>query len=123
MIAIACPAMHSSENAKKSIKQKLKEFDWIGTVLFVSSIVSVLLALQWGGSQYAWGSARIIALFVVFGITMILFIVSQKLLGERATVPGRILMKRSIACGAIYAFCVNAGMEQLQYFVPLPLRL
>jgi hypothetical protein len=35
--------------------------------------VSLLLALQWGGSKYAWDNGRIIALFVLFGILITAF--------------------------------------------------
>jgi len=69
--------------------------------MFVPSIICVLLALQvcetrsifltmadtekWGGTMYAWDSGRIIALFTVFGITLLAFIGVQIWLGESAT--------------------------------------
>lgn len=45
-----------------------------GTLSFIPAIVSLLLALQWGGSKYAWNDGRIIALFVLFGILITAFV-------------------------------------------------
>ncbi len=48
--------------------QRIKYFDPIGTALFMPAVICLLLALQWGGTTYAWDSGRIIALFVLFGV-------------------------------------------------------
>jgi hypothetical protein len=61
------------------------QFDPIGTVLFVPAIICLLLALQWGGTEYAWNSGRIIALFVVFGVCIVFFCVDQWWMGDEAT--------------------------------------
>lgn len=66
-------------------KARFMQFDPIGTLLFIPAIVCLLLALQWGGTTYAWGSGRIIALFVVFGVCILVFIFVQWWLGDDAT--------------------------------------
>lgn len=70
---------------KRSWMQTIKSLDPLGTMVFVPSIVCLLLALQWGGVQYPWSNGRIIALFVLFGIGVIIFIGLQIALGENAT--------------------------------------
>ena len=45
--------------------------DWLGCVLTVGLTVCLLLAMQWGGVTYAWSSATIIALFVVFAVLLV----------------------------------------------------
>ncbi|KAJ7710449.1 hypothetical protein B0H17DRAFT_1123597 [Mycena rosella] len=76
-------------------REPLHLFDPWGTLAFIPAIICLLLALQWGGSQYPWGSARIIALFVVFSVLISIFGV-QLWKQDRATIPPRILKKRSI---------------------------
>lgn len=97
--------------------QKLQTFDWIGTVLFVSAMVCLLLALQWGGGQYQWQSGRIIALLVLFGALLAAFVTSQYLQGNKASVPGRIICQRSMICGAIYLLTLSGALEMMAYFV------
>jgi MFS family permease len=42
----------------QSIAAKLRRVDWIGTVLFVGSMASLLIPLTWGGVMYSWSSWR-----------------------------------------------------------------
>lgn len=62
----------------------LLSIDWLGVVLFIFGIGLVILAVQWGGTQYAWNSAATIAPFIVGGILVISFFAHEYLLG-----PGR----------------------------------
>ena len=98
---------------------RAKQFDPIGTIFFIPAIVCLLLALQWGGSQYAWGNARIIALFVVFGVLIIAFIGVQIWQQDNATVPPRIFKKRSIYSGAWFTACLGASFFVLLYYVAI----
>jgi hypothetical protein len=86
-------------------------------VVFVPAIVSLLLALQWGGSKYAWGSGRIIALLVIFGVFILVFIVIQIWKQDLGTVPPRILKKRSIMSGALFSLCLGSSFFIFVYFV------
>ena len=48
--------------------QRLKQVDWIGIVLLTGMIVSLILALTFGGNQYPWNSGQVIGTFVTSGI-------------------------------------------------------
>lgn len=99
--------------------ERAKQFDPIGTIFFVPCIICLLLALQWGGSKYPWGNGRIIALFVVFGVLAIAFTATQLWKGDNATVPPRILKKRSIAFGSWFMFCLGGSFFVLIYYIPI----
>lgn len=100
-------------------REKLAKFDLIGTGLLLPAVISLLLALQWGGSKYAWKSGRIIGLFVTFVVLAIGFVYVQVTSGDRATLPIRILKQRSIAFGAGVSFCMGSGFMLLVYYVPV----
>ncbi|KAI8663747.1 MFS domain-containing protein [Fusarium keratoplasticum] len=97
----------------------LWNLDPVGFVLFVPSIICLLFTLQWGGTTYAWNSGQIIALFVVFGITLIAFVGSQIWLGEAGTVPPRIAKQRTIFASSLFTFCLAGTFFLLSYFIPI----
>ncbi|KAJ3460301.1 hypothetical protein MRS44_011168 [Fusarium solani] len=97
----------------------LWNLDPIGFVLFVPSIICLLFTLQWGGTTYAWNSGQIIALFVVFGVTLVAFVCSQIWLGEAGTVPPRIAKQRTIFASSLFTFCLAGTFFLLSYFIPI----
>ncbi|KAK3318735.1 major facilitator superfamily domain-containing protein [Apodospora peruviana] len=103
----------------ESLRRQIIRLDPLGTVLFLPSIVCLLLALQWGGSQYPWNHHGIIVLFVLFGIVAIAFIIVQIWRQEDATIPPRIVKQRSVACGALFAMLVGGGLISMLYNLPV----
>lgn len=102
-----------------TLSQKVSEFDWAGTGVLLPGIVCLLLALQWGGSKYPWRSGRIIGLLVTFGVLAIAFAVIQVRSGEKATLPLRILTKRSIASGCLVSFGFGSSFMILVFYIPI----
>jgi MFS family permease len=103
----------------ETLFEKAKHFDPVGTLCFIPAIVSLLLALQWGGTKYSWHSGRVVGLLVVFGVLMIAFVGIQYHQKENATVPPRIISNRSIWAGCLYGFCTGATFFLMIYYVPL----
>lgn len=103
----------------KTWLESIARFDPIGTLLFMPSIISLFLALQWGGTTYDWSNGRIIALFVVFGVSLIAFFAVQVWVGDNATLPLRIIKQRSIASGSFYSMCVGASFFVTGYYIPI----
>ncbi|RVD80194.1 uncharacterized protein DFL_008099 [Arthrobotrys flagrans] len=100
-------------------KDRLEQFDIHGTVIFMPAIICLLLALQWGGSKYAWGNGRIIALLVLAGVLLSIFIGIQIWKQDKATVPPRILKQRSVASSAWFAAMLGSAFFVMVYFVPI----
>ncbi|KAJ5367953.1 Efflux pump roqT [Penicillium cataractarum] len=103
----------------KGWKEQLAEIDLLGSFFFLPAIISLLLALQWGGTKYPWSSGRIIALFVVFGVLIIIFIGVQWWGQERATVPPRLIKNRNVWGSAWYALAIGAAYFVLVYYLPI----
>lgn len=100
-------------------KTRIAQIDPYGMFVLIPGIICLLLALQWGGNQYPWGSARIIVLFVLFGILTILFVAIQIWTGDNATVPPRLLKNRSVAGACCFAFCLGGSFFGLIYYLPI----
>jgi hypothetical protein len=95
----------------------LKEIDIPGTLAFIPAVIALLLALQWGGTKYDWSSGRIIALFVVFGILVIIFIIIQILTGNQATVPPRIFKNRNVWGACLFGFCLGSAFFVIIFYL------
>ena len=119
MLILHIPA---AKKAGTPWRQQVAQLDPIGTVSFVTSIVCLLLALQWGGTTYTWGNGRIVALLVLFAVFMSVFIGIQIWKKEAATVPPRIVTQRSIAAAMWSQFCVGSAMMTLIYYIPIWLQ-
>lgn len=107
-------------NAALGLKSKLIQLDPLGNLFFVPGIVCLLLALQWGGSTYAWSNARIIALLVLAIILVAAFIVVQVWNRDNtATVPLRVIKQRTVAGAFWFTFCTSAAMLAMVYYLPI----
>ena len=103
----------------KSFRNRILELNLIGTSILVPAIICLLLAFQWGGSTYAWDNSRIIGLFVGFGCLIVLFIFTQLKLGDRATLPPRILWQRTVGAVSCFAFPFGVVFILLVFYLPL----
>ncbi|KAJ7671545.1 major facilitator superfamily domain-containing protein [Mycena polygramma] len=102
-----------------SWRERVVQFDPWGTVIFIPAIICLLLALQWGGSKYEWKNARIIALFVIFGVFISIFVAIQIWQQDNATVPPRIFKQRSIWSGGLYSICMGSSFFILVFYLPI----
>ncbi|WQF79023.1 Putative major facilitator superfamily, MFS transporter superfamily [Colletotrichum destructivum] len=109
----------AQELGDTSLWQKLKQLDFAGNSVFIPSVVCLLLALQWGGVEYAWNNPRIIILLVLAVVLIISFVAIQILIPETATVPPRIMRQRSIAFASWAAFTIGGQMMIFAYFLPI----
>lgn len=109
----------SPKSRNTPLKQQFWQLDPYGTACFLPGIVCLLLALQWGGTTYDWSNARIIALFVMFGLLISGFIAIQIWKQEMGTVPPRIATQRSVAAGMWTQFCTGGSFMVVIYFLPI----
>uniref|UniRef100_V5F1K9 Major facilitator superfamily (MFS) profile domain-containing protein n=2 Tax=Kalmanozyma brasiliensis (strain GHG001) TaxID=1365824 RepID=V5F1K9_KALBG len=106
-------------------KQQIRQLDPIGAVLVLGSVVSLILALQFGGAasssstSTSWGEPRVIALFVVFGITLLAFVAWQMYMQDRALLPPKVFTQRSVLGAFWYMWFFAASMTIIFYYLPL----
>ncbi|OLN88004.1 putative HC-toxin efflux carrier TOXA 1 [Colletotrichum chlorophyti] len=108
-----------TQRHKTSTKEKLKNIDFIGGIGIVGSIVCLILALEWGSTRYAWHDMKIVALMVVFGVSLVSIAIHQHWMKERATFPTRLLRSRSFASCLWYGFTLAAAQMVALYYLPI----
>ncbi|KAK8152844.1 major facilitator superfamily domain-containing protein [Phyllosticta citrichinensis] len=107
-------------NAGLTLKEKLIQLDPLGQFLFMPSIICLILALQWGGNDYAWNDWRIIFLFCVFGVLILAFIGLQlRNKNDTATIAPRIISNRTVAGTLWFTFCNSSCMFVFVYYLPI----
>ncbi|KAF2503264.1 MFS general substrate transporter [Lophium mytilinum] len=102
-----------------SYRQQLNELDPLGTFIFLPACVSLLLALKWGGTEKPWNNRDVIACLVLSVVLFIAFIIVQRIKGETATVPPRIIKQRSIASGLYSSTCTGGALLIMVFYVPI----
>jgi EmrB/QacA subfamily drug resistance transporter len=99
------------------------KIDWLGAVLMVTSVVCLLLALSFGGSQgWAWSGGKVIALLVAFALFGVAFIYAESRAAE-PILPLHLFKKRTFAIANATTFVLGFAMFGSIIFVPLYLQI
>ncbi|KAL7420794.1 hypothetical protein Q5752_004747 [Cryptotrichosporon argae] len=121
-VVFLLPAREPDRSRKDGITgwRAIAKMDWIGSALIIAVITCLLIALQWGGNDYAWSNWRIILLFTLGGVGVIAFAAWELYYDEHALIPKVILKDRNqiAACATIFMFMLAmlGGTYQLPIF-------
>jgi MFS family permease len=98
------------EYSHMSVGARIKEIDLMGATLLICAVVSLLLALQWGGQTYAWGNSKVWGTLLAFGLIISVFIGIQIWQKERATIPLRVFKQRTIMVSCIFSALLSMAL-------------
>ncbi|KAF4636554.1 hypothetical protein G7Y89_g1533 [Cudoniella acicularis] len=98
--------------------ERIVKLDLVGNFLLISAIVMLLLALQWGGDEYAWNSATTIGLIVGAVIELCIFIAWQIYRGPEALVRPEIVSQRTVAASLVFGFFLSGALLVHTYYIP-----
>ncbi|MFK3981492.1 MDR family MFS transporter [Micromonospora sp. NPDC050397] len=96
--------------------------DWLGALLLVAGVSAILLALSWGGNEYAWASPLILGLFAAGAVLTALFIVQEARVDE-PILPIGLFRRRTFALLNSAGFILGLVMFGSIIFIPLYLQL
>ncbi|PVH99797.1 MFS general substrate transporter [Periconia macrospinosa] len=105
-------------NSSKTVWERLRECDLVGTVLILGTVVSLLLPLQWGGISDPWGSPKVYGCLIAFGVLLVCFVSWQWHMGDRATVPLRIFQDRTVCAASLVSGFLVMSMYAHVYYLP-----
>ncbi|KAI6781969.1 uncharacterized protein J7T54_005180 [Emericellopsis cladophorae] len=107
------------KRSEKSFAHKIREFDPVGTLLLIPGLILLLLALQWGGEENAWGSHKVLGTLVPGLVLLLSFAASQAWIGDNGTVPPRLLRQRSIATASVASLGVGSALIIVTFYLPI----
>jgi hypothetical protein len=79
----------------------------------------LLLAVQWGGVTYPWGSATVIGLLCGAAGAIVLFLVVEKFRGDTAMIPLAMLRMRVFSCAGVTTFISGGSNLLIAYYLPI----
>jgi MFS family permease len=67
------PPTFSMKYKRRSKMQQLKDFDFVGCLLFTAGLLLFVMGLSWGGGLYAWKSGHVIGTIVSGVLSLVAF--------------------------------------------------
>jgi EmrB/QacA subfamily drug resistance transporter len=92
--------------------------DWAGAALLGAGTAALLLALVWGGHDYAWGSAEVVSAFAGAVVLLAMFARVEQRVRE-PILPFGILRGRTAAIGTLALWLIGMTMLGTVVYVPL----
>ncbi|CAG8953512.1 hypothetical protein HYFRA_00009968 [Hymenoscyphus fraxineus] len=114
---IHVPDQTAKRAERTSIIDTLMLLDVPGFLLFAPTSIMFLLALEWGGTKYPWGSATIIGLFCGAAGNLAIFMAWEYKRGDDAMIPWSMIRQKVVACSCGVNFFFFAGQIILSYYL------
>ncbi|KAK3991500.1 major facilitator superfamily domain-containing protein [Cladorrhinum sp. PSN332] len=119
LLLVQIPDQMEKPSPMAVLKRLHVELDLVGFALLAPASVQLLMALAWGGNEYAWNSPTIIGLFCGAGGTGLVWLVWDWYRGDEALIPLSMLKKKvvwsSSVTNSLLMYIVYAG----SFFLPI----
>lgn len=112
LAAVAIPAL---------ARRPKPPIDYLGIVLIAVAMTALIMATSWGGTNYGWGSAQIIGLFIAAVVTLGAFVWVESR-ARAGILPPRLFRSPVFAVCSVLSWLVGFAMLGALTFVPMYLR-
>lgn len=103
---------------KLSMKEKIRQLDWIGIPLFIAGMTSFVLGITWGGVLFPWASWKTL-LPLILGIVVLLVFVAYESQPVEPMIPYRILTNKNGAIALVGAFLHGIIVFGVVFYLPI----
>ena len=107
----------------RSTGRRLRDLDNVGTTLSIGALVCLILGINFGGTLFAWSSAKIIALLILAGVIFLLFCLQQSFAiftTERTRLfPVALLKEKEAIVLFILTAALNSAIYVPIYYIPI----
>lgn len=101
-----------------TMRSKLARMDWIGNLIFIPSITLLIVGLAYGGNQYLWTDAHVLAPLIIGILGLVAWYFVERYYVEHPTVPFDLLSNRTTMIGYFTTFVHGIGALALFYYWP-----
>ncbi|CDK28694.1 unnamed protein product [Kuraishia capsulata CBS 1993] len=98
---------------------KLKQIDYLGSVLLVSGLTGIMCAAAFGGHEIPFQSPVFVALCVISGALLIGFGLVEAYVSPEPVIPVRLLGIRTVLTSSLANWFGTMGLFSVMYYVPL----
>ncbi|KAJ5641382.1 hypothetical protein N7490_005382 [Penicillium lividum] len=102
-----------------SLVEKLRQIDYIGTVLFVGSLSSFLIPITWGGISYAWNSWHTLVPLIIGAAGLFVFAFYEYRFASDPIIPPVIFANRTATVSFIGSVLQGLILWCTLYYLPL----
>ncbi|PGH17157.1 hypothetical protein AJ79_01295 [Helicocarpus griseus UAMH5409] len=104
---------------ESTFMEKVKQLDWTGGVLFISSTTLLLMAISWGGTQFAWDHIATFAplMLGIFGVVYTLWYEFR--IANIPFLRKSLFYSRSAIAAYICSFIQGLELYIALYYIPL----
>lgn len=115
MIAMAAATIPRVRSAVKPV------IDYLGLIFVAVGTTLLILALEWGGDEYAWDSVQILGMFAGSAVAIVLFVVIERRAAE-PILPMDLFANPVFTVCSILSFIVGFAMLGAMTFLPTYLQ-
>lgn len=115
MIAMAAATIPRVRSAVRPV------IDYLGLILVAVGTTLLILALEWGGDEYAWDSATILGMFAGSAVAIVLFIAVERRAAE-PIIPMWLFANPVFTVSSILSFIVGFAMLGAMTYLPTYLQ-
>lgn len=119
LVLTPIPSRHAKIEGGTTVLGVLKRLDPIGFVFFAPATIQGLLALEWGGTRYAWSDAVVIGLFCGAAGTAVTFIAWECWMGDEAMIPPSMICQRIVWSSCLVIFFFFGALLNAVYYLPI----
>ncbi|MCJ1278699.1 hypothetical protein MMC21_006516 [Puttea exsequens] len=110
------PRVNSQGLSKKEI---IKQIDFVGGFLSIAGMLVFMAALQWGGNQYSWRSAHVLAPLFIGFFLLVAFVVWEAKFAPYPMFPARLKQSpRILTLTLVITFISGANFFSVLLFWP-----
>ncbi|KAG9040775.1 hypothetical protein FS837_000191 [Tulasnella sp. UAMH 9824] len=112
-------APRASASGAPTWRRLITNIDWVGSVLCLGMVTSLLLPLQWGGVTKAWSDKSVVACFIVWAVLLFVWLGWEWYMGDKAVMPLSLFKRRTQVGACLEAFFIMLILLCAAYYLPL----